>query len=259
MARLLSVHLLPVLFEPADVKGGVAVIVDILRASTTITYALANGADKVIPCASVKDALQLRNASTSDACLLGGERGGVRIDGFDLSNSPDDYSPEAVGGKTIGFTTTNGTKALLRAEQAEGILVGAFVNFTPLLEQLLARPNPLHIVCAGTDGVITGEDVLFAGALVAAIRQQEPDIELTDAATLACNHWLTECGELSLQRIEPALRRSQGGRNLIRLGYDKDITTAASVNSVAVVGIVDEHTVIRCCENHEKHADGTAT
>ena len=115
MSRTIAVHLLPQLFEPPEIAGGIAVVVDVLRASTTISYALQNGADGVVVCGSVDDAKKLRGQMSAESCLLGGERGGVKIDGFDLSNSPDDYSPDVVAGVTIGFTTTNGTNAVLLA------------------------------------------------------------------------------------------------------------------------------------------------
>lgn len=245
---MIHVHLLPTLFDPSDVRGGVAVIVDVLRASTTILHALANDAQGVVPCGTVDEAFAVRESATKDTCLLGGERGGVKIDGFDLSNSPDDYAASVVRGKTIGFTTTNGTKALLRSELADEILIGAFVNFAAVLRRSRMQQKPIHIVCAGTDGVITGEDVLFAGALVTALGCSDVDYEINDAANIAANHWRQECGELTSARIEPALRRAQGGRNLIRLGYEKDITTASLVDSVSVIGFVDDGKVIRRAE-----------
>jgi len=247
MARQIFVHLLPTLFEPEHVRG-VAVIVDILRASTTISHALANGAAGIIPCLTVDDALSVRQEYGSDNCLIGGERGGVKIDGFDLSNSPDDYSTDVVSGKTIGFTTTNGTKALLRCDNADSILIGAFVNFSAVLHQAVSQQQPLHIVCAGTNGAVTGEDVLFAGALAHAVRNAKPDSEFNDQASVAEGYWLTECGGLDDRKIESAMRRAQGGRNLMRLGYEKDIATAAACDSVSHVGVVDSNGLI-CCRS----------
>lgn len=245
MPQEIHVHLLPSLFTPEQLTGATAVVVDILRASTTISFALANGARQVIPCGSVEDALQLRNRSESETFLLGGERGGVQIEGFDLSNSPDDYSPQIVRDRTIGFTTTNGTRALLRSEQASTIFIGAFVNFSALVSQLTGMSAPVHIVCAGTNEAITGEDVLFAGALSLKLCEFTTDAVLSDATTLAINHWQQECDRLSSDTVEASLRRSQGGRNLIRLSYDKDITTAATLDAVQTVGIVDENMAIR--------------
>ena len=236
MTRSVRVHLLPQLFDPAEIAGGVAVIVDILRASTTITHALANGANNVIPCGSVDDALALRQ-STGAATLLGGERGGIKIDGFDFGNSPADYSTAAVSGKTIGFTTTNGTRALLASQQASEIVIGCFANLTAVLEHVTARSETLHIVCAGTDGAITGEDVLFAGAMVS--RLHEAQVSFCDSAVIALNHWKSETAEGRSSDVETAMLSSQGGRNLVRLGYNKDIHTASQIDSVPVVGIME--------------------
>lgn len=251
MSRVITVHLLPTLFEPDEVRDATAVIVDILRASTTMTQALASKAECVIPCATVDDALHLRMVSPQNTCLLGGERGGVKIPDFDLSNSPADYPPEVVQQRIIGFTTTNGTRALLRAKQARHVLIGAFVNLSAVVERLLHSTTDVHLVCAGTDGKITAEDVLFAGAVVAELQNQLPDATFTDSASIALGHWATASGQLTSECIEEALLKSQGGRNLVALGYRKDITTAASLNSVPVVGEVQADGAIRLAKDKQ--------
>ncbi|MCP4510527.1 MAG: 2-phosphosulfolactate phosphatase [Fuerstiella sp.] len=248
MLRPIFVHLLPTLFEPDDVVGGIAVVVDILRATTTITHALANGVECVIPCGSIEEALAAKNDLPTGTCLLGGERGGVRIDGFDLSNSPDDYGPDVVKGKSIGFTTTNGTRALIRAEKADHVLIGAFVNLSAVTDRLRVSGLPVHIVCAGTNGQITGEDVLFAGAVVNQLLDRSArDFETSDSARIALNYWRQESGNGSTEALQAALRRSQGGRNLIELGYDRDITTAADTDSVPWIGTLNEARTITAC------------
>lgn len=118
MPRPLHVHLLPKLFEPEELRGGIAVILDILRASTTIVHALANGARGVMPTDEVDEAFQIRDQLPPGSALLGGEREGVLIPGFDCDNNPFAYPPDVVRGKTIVFTTTNGTRALKRASLA---------------------------------------------------------------------------------------------------------------------------------------------
>src|SRR5262245_46344429 len=128
-ARELSVHLLPGLIEPGRLAGGVAVAVDVLRATTTIVHALAAGCPAVWPCAEVEEA-KVRAAGIGRRALLAGERGGVAISGFDLGNSPGDFKSSACKGRDLVLTTTNGTKALLRAAEAERVMVGAFVNFS---------------------------------------------------------------------------------------------------------------------------------
>ena len=265
MSREIHVHLLPALFESSALAGGTAVVVDILRASTTMAFALQNGAAGVMAFGTVEEAFQQREEQ-GDACLLGGERGGVKIDGFDLSNSPDDYGPDVVRGKTIGFTTTNGTKALLKCREASRILIGAFVNISAVAKELAAENRDVHIVCAGTNGAITGEDVLFAGALTDLLQRSEqwlghpaaaestrtaarsPSHDVCDSTEIAVSHWRRECGELTAERLEPALRRAQGGRNLIKLGYDKDIATAATVDCLDIVGEVGDDGTIRAIE-----------
>ncbi|HIE98501.1 MAG TPA: 2-phosphosulfolactate phosphatase [Planctomycetes bacterium] len=257
MPRPIFVHFLPTLFEPDDVVGGIAVVVDILRASTTITHSLANGADCVIPCGTVEEALSARNDLPAGTCLLGGERGGVRIDGFDLSNSPDDYGPDVVKGKSIGFTTTNGTRALIRAEKADQVLIGAFVNLSAVADRLRTSELPVHIVCAGTNGQITGEDVLFAGAVVNQLLDSSAgDFETSDTARIALDHWRQESGNGSTEALEAALRRSKGGRNLIELGYDRDIATAANTDSVPWIGTLGEaRTITASVGSVQEHND----
>ena len=241
MSRLISVHPLPTCFEPDELVGGIAVVVDILRATTTITHALANGADCVIPCGTVEQALDIRNDLPAGTCLLGGERSGVRIDGFDLSNSPADYEPNTVRDRSIGFTKTNGTRALLRAEKADEVLIGAFVNLSAVVDRLCCSRLPVHIVCAGTNGQITGEDILFAGALVQQLLESSAErFQAEDSAQMAISHWRQESADDALEMLEAALRRSRGGRNLIELGYDHDIATAAKTDSVPWIGTLSK-------------------
>lgn len=205
-----------------------------------------NGASAVIPCGTVDEAVGARSGAESGSMLLGGERGGVRIDGFDLSNSPAEYTAERVAGRLVAFTTTNGTKALLRAASADQILVGSFVNLSAVAHAVRYSDQPVVIVCAGTDGCVTGEDVLFAGALAESLLQDgRAEFEPTDSATIAISHWRSRCGNLSPETVEAALLTSQGGRNLTRLGFDADVRTAAQVDSIPAIGVVGTDGAIR--------------
>jgi 2-phosphosulfolactate phosphatase len=245
----LNVHFLPALMNTANLAGGTAVIIDILRASSTIITAIHNGAKRVIPCGTPDEARQIREQSPTDAVLLGGERGGVLIEGFDCGNSPTEYAPLRVAGHTIAFTTTNGTQALLKSASAETILIGAFVNRQAVVNRLHADQRPVHLVCAGTDGEITGEDVLFAGAVVEALQhRQASDLQrwkLNDCAGIAQSFWRQSVGDNSLvgsvdnlsARIESAMRVTHGGRNLIDLGYDNDIRLCSAVDCISRVPV----------------------
>lgn len=245
MPCTVHVHLLPALFSPADVEGGVVVMVDILRASTTMTVALANGASGVIPCLQVEDAFALK-AAAADEYLLGGERGGVKIDGFDYGNSPRDYTSEIVTGKTLAFTTTNGTRALHHSQQAAEILIGCFCNLTSVVNYLRSDSRDIHIVCAGTNGEITSEDVLFGGCLAKElVSNQTNDVSVPDSTTIAIDHWNTHCGGTEFEPLHQAIRASQGGKNLIVLGYDKDIRFVSQVDSVHAVARLSEDGTLR--------------
>ncbi len=241
----LHVHLLPTLIEPGALLDGTAVIIDVLRASSTIITALHNGAARVVPCGTPEEAIRVRSEAAPGTVLLGGERGGVRITGFDLGNSPAEYSSETVAGRAVAFTTTNGTKALLAAASAQSILIGAFLNRRALVERLHREYRPTHLICAGTDGVITGEDVLFAGAVVSELLQIADGIGDTprhwlpnDSGVIAMNQWTTAMKEKStspVPQLELILRETQGGRNLTDLGYDSDIELCSRLDCIATV------------------------
>jgi 2-phosphosulfolactate phosphatase len=226
----------PFLIDASRLAGGSAVVIDVLRASTTICTALAAGAARVIPFSTVEDARRTADtfAATGERPLLGGERGGVRIEGFDLGNSPLEYTRERVAGKTVAFTTTNGTRALLAAAPAERVYIGAFANLTAIAERLAADPGDVHMICAGTDGQVTTEDVVCAGRIVAAFKSLVKEITLAnDEAAIA-----TVTGGILAINDEQRLihlRGSLGGRNLVELGYDADIEFAARIDSAPVV------------------------
>lgn len=255
MPQHIHVHMLPSLIESDVLHNGTAVIIDILRASSTITTALQNGASRVIPCGTPEEAVRLREQSASGSVLLGGERGGVRIEGFEFGNSPAEYAPEFVRGRIVAFTTTNGTKALLRALPAREILIGAFLNRSALVNRLARENQAIHLICAGTDGAITGEDVLFAGAVVDGLLRQstapnphESAWILNDSAGIALGFW-RQCTQESAgstevpsdgltllsRNVAANLQGSQGGKNLLSLGYGADITLCSQVDAINLI------------------------
>ena len=243
---MLHVHFLPALTSPDELSGGTVVVIDVLRASTTITHALASGAAEVIPCLEVDDARAVAAEFPTGAAVLGGERGGLPIEGFHLGNSPIDYTRRKVEGKTVAFTTTNGTKAMMHCRQAAEVLIGSFVNLSAVYESI-SRAEHLHLLCAGTGGRITREDVLFAGAIAArALADGRPDHELNDSARLAADAWggverlqaETIDGSL-IAAVHAALKRTQGGRNLKALGLEGDLDTAAQIDRFNIVPKLD--------------------
>lgn len=249
-------HFLPQLVRPDELAGQTVVVLDILRATTTITYALAAGAARVVPCGEVAETRELARqlAATSDEQpLTGGERHGLPIEGFDLGNSPLDYRADRVADRTILFTTTNGTQAMLHCRQAAHVLIGSFVNLQAVVQRVRGCDS-VHLLCAGTGGAITREDVLAAGAI--AHRLMLPDdpqsagawsrCELNDEARIARDAWQAALppAELFTEHVSTAwltrvLGETQGGRNLQRIGLERDVPDCAAVDRFGVVPELD--------------------
>ncbi|MCE9608012.1 MAG: 2-phosphosulfolactate phosphatase [Planctomycetia bacterium] len=232
----LHVHLLPDLVPPAALAGRAVVVIDVLRATTTICHALAAGALAVVPCLEIDEARAKADALGRSDVVLGGERRGLKIEGFDLGNAPTEYTRAVVGGRTVVFTTTNGTRAMRHAGQAAEILIGAFANLSAVVDALAAQEH-IDLLCAGTGGAITAEDALFAGAVVARLTRGASDYALNDQARLARDAWRSV--EASGMALAGVLRECQGGRNLIAEGFDADIDTAAKIDTFDFVPRLD--------------------
>jgi len=184
----IDVHFTPLGLSPGDLSGRGIVVLDVLRATTTVITALANGAKEVIPAATSEEAVRLASNLEKDGVLLAGERKSVKIEGFALGNSPLEMTPEVVAGKTIVLATTNGTPALVAAQGGDPVLVGAPANFAALTiraRQELADRGELVIICAGRERQFALEDGYAAGRLVKALKKGLGKLELNDAAHAA--------------------------------------------------------------------------
>lgn len=238
MNSTVHVHLLPDLIPEDALLGGTAVVIDILRATTTMTCGLANGAERIIPCVGVEEAHATRDRLKSEKIdvLLGGERQGKPLPGFDLGNSPATYTAETVGGKTVVMTTTNGTRAMAMCRQADQIVIGSFANLSRVLEHLKDCPT-VHLVCSGTHRHITSEDVLFAGAVAQKLSQLSDDHLLNDQARIAISHWNSLLNDTESRsglpndgKLEQAFQVSLGGMNLIKQDRGPDLAYAALID-----------------------------
>jgi 2-phosphosulfolactate phosphatase len=215
---------LEVLFTPAefamlpqrDLTGTVCVVFDVLRATSTIVTALANGAAAVIPVAEIPEALALKRARPE--LLLGGEREGVRIRAnltggleFDFGNSPREFTRERVQGRTIVLTTTNGSRALRSCAAAKEVLASSFLNLRATAEHLQALPPAnLLLVCSGTFDQAAFEDVLGAGALADLMWNSFPRDAATDSARMAHQIYLQH-----RENLMSAMEHSRNGRRLL--------------------------------------------
>jgi len=235
--RRIHAHFLPSLTTPKELAGGDVVVIDVLRATTVIVHALAAGARQVVPCRQVDQARRIASTFAREQVVLGGERGGLPIEGFDLGNSPSEYTAETVGGKTLVFTTSNGTLAMMSCPLARRVVIGAFVNLSAVAENLKTSAN-VHLLCAGTLGEVTREDVLLAGALVERWTDRpHSEMALNDQATIARDAWRSVTS--ASLNLPAELRNTQGGRNVVRLGLEPAIDDAARIDRFAIVPELD--------------------
>ena len=216
---------LPSMLEPRHLDGRCAVIFDVLRATTCIAAALAAGAREIRVFKEI-DATRRAAAAFGGPKLLGGERDGVVIGGFDFGNSPHDMTPDRVGGKTLFLTTTNGTRAVAAARGATRRFVCAFVNLSATARVVAPLGLDVTLLCSGTNGEPAGEDELAAVALRDMLNG-EPAPPTRDRVRL------------------DLLRDTHGGRNVRGLGQDADIDFAATVDLRDVAGEVFDGDVIR--------------
>lgn len=203
----------------------------------------------MLPCLEIADAQQLAASLPAGTFLLGGERGGKRIEGFDLGNSPAEYTTDRIANKPIVFTTTNGTRAMHHCHRAREILLGSFVN-AQAISQALARRDDVHFICAGTDGEITREDVVAAGAMASMLTNAREFADCNDEALIAIDAWrsvgqATSDSQQAFGNLSAMLANSLGGRNLIEIGMQADISLAAEVSKLSVVPIYRDGRITR--------------
>lgn len=215
-------------------SGRVAVVIDVLRATTVMTTAGANGAASLMTFAEIEEA-RAAAKSFQPSALLCGERNCEKIAGFDFGNSPSEYTADRVAGKPLILTTTNGTRAIQAARTADRLLVASFLNLESVVRAIGGEPQ-VQLICAGTNGEITLEDILLAGA-IADHCDMTSNCNFDDSARLAIAAWREVTAAINDEAdletaLAAALARSLGGRNLIALGYDADVRSCARVNVI---------------------------
>jgi 2-phosphosulfolactate phosphatase len=246
----LEVTLTPQAAAPADVAGRVVVVIDVLRASTSIAVALANGARTIIPFDSTEEVVKRAKNFERREVVLAGERNMGPIPGFDRGNSPREFTPEAVDGRTILMTTTNGTLALVGLSAARDVIVGSYVNFSVVLAYVRAALRggaDVLIACAGRDRQFSLEDAACAGRFVRNITKRLANVELNDAAR-AC---------LLIERryrddILMLFAESSHGRALAEGGYAEDLPVCAGIDTFPVVPIYQDRQITKLGPDRER-------
>lgn len=234
----------------ANVAGRVVAVIDVLRASTTIAVALANGARAVVPFESSEEAVVRSKSFVRSDVRLAGERKMHAIAGFDLGNSPREFTREAVEGKTVLISTTNGTAALVAVQGARDVVVASYVNFSAVLAMLRAAlrgGTDLAIVCAGRDRQFSLEDAACAGRYVERITKSLAGVEINDAAR-ACM-LLDARYEGEIGRV---FEESEHGRALADAGYSADLEMCAAVDSYSVVPIYADRQITKLGPERER-------
>jgi len=225
-----------VAFLPRDLalrgdEQRVVVVFDVLRATTSMTAALAAGIEEIRIFDSLAAAKQAA-AEYEGARLLCGEERCLRAEGFDLGNSPAEFTADYAG-KTVFMSTTNGTRAIVAARGANTVLIGALVNASEVARAIVHFGRDVTLLCAGTNGVVAMEDILGAGAVIDALRQTHYVHLGSDGARIAVRLFHAARNDL-----RPALAQAQGGQNVIRARLDADIDFAAALDSLPLLGIV---------------------
>lgn len=229
----ISVRFAPDKVDRGELPGAAAVVIDVVRATSCIVEAVANGARAVHPVVSVEEAFGLRRSLGPDT-LLCGERKGLRVDGFDLGNSPAEFSRAAVSGKRLVMTTTNGTRAFAAAAPADRVLTASFQNRSAVVDALRDEASVV-VVCAGKEGRFSLDDTVCAGIIVRGLcdRVHGP-VRLNDGAAAAAD----------LAGIHPVtgdmLAGTAAGQALVDVGLGSDLALCARADRHQIVPMMQD-------------------
>jgi len=234
----LDVFLTPGELSPPDILDRPVVVIDILRASSSIVQALSAGAKSIYPVASIEEALRLANTFGRDDVLLCGERKCLPIDGFDLGNSPREFTAERVAGKTLVMSTTNGTLLMSLTGGASRVLIAAMLNLRAVADDLVRSEAEPVLVCSGRDKHFALEDAACAGLLASRLMEARPgEWTLNDGALAA----------LALAREFPPdeklFRTTASGRTVATAGMTADLAFCARVDTHDIVPVLHERTI----------------
>jgi 2-phosphosulfolactate phosphatase len=238
----IAVVLLPDQLHSEHLRDRAVVVFDVLRATTCIAAALYAGAREVRVFRTLDDVRGAATSLASESRLLCGEAKCLRPPGFDLGNSPGEFTSQRVRDRIVLLSTTNGTRALVAARDAGELYATALVNASATAGSLIASGRDVTLVCAGMDGAFAMEDVIGAGSVITAIRMQGVDVQLvSDAAHAALDLHVT-----ALKRgLYETFLLCRGGQNVLAAGLAEDLRFAARVDCCPVVARCDESLTIR--------------
>lgn len=217
--------------DELQLKDRNVVVLDVLRSGTSIAVALHAGAKQIIPVNNIESAMRIAGGLSSEVTLKAGERNAKMIEGFHFGNSPGEFTPEAVRGKSIIFLTTNGTGAVVKGRHASTLVMGGFVNLSRITEFLAELKADFVILCAGKENAFSLEDAVCAGRILTTLTKGAAGkYALNDSATAAMT--LDRAHGRSVLKM---LKDSDHGRYLESIGLGADLEICAAVDSVPVL------------------------
>ncbi|WP_199118440.1 2-phosphosulfolactate phosphatase [Pedobacter sp. ASV28] len=225
----IEVCLTPALLDLYAIENSIVVVIDVLRATSSITYGIDNGAEAIIPVMEVEDCL----AYADQGYLLAAERNGEVVTGYDFGNSPFSYTKDKVYGKTIVLTTTNGTKAMhLAQERAHQVIIGSFLNLAAICDYLKSQNRNVLLLCAGWKDNFNLEDTLFAGAVV---HHLQGDFKLADDSCVAA----VDMYRLAKDDLRQYLRKSSHSHRLIKLNIEEDVQFCLKLDLCKTIPVLE--------------------
>lgn len=220
--------------ELLDLKGKTVVVIDVLRSSSVIITALANGASAVVPYVKASELLDVYSSGDKEHMLRCGERNTRKIVDFDLGNSPSEYTSDVVEGKRILLTSTNGTLALKNCSSANKVLVAGFVNISAVVDYIMLEGRNLVIVCAGTNNRFSLEDGLLAGMMIQMIRER-CQVFLDDMGNLLSKFSIDDSDQLLSRIIE-----CSHAKKLVSEGFHDDVISCLQIDTFDIVPVYIE-------------------
>ncbi len=233
--KTIDVCLSPYLYPIYHKDDSIVVVIDILRATSAMCTAFENGVEKIIPVATIEEATEYKKKGY----LVGAERNGIALDGFDFGNSPYSYMNDKIKGKTIVISTTNGTQAIDAAQKAYKVVIGAFTNITAICDWLDSQNKNILLLCSGWKNKFNLEDSLFAGALTERLLKKS-DFQLSDSALSVS--YLYKQAESNPYKF---LRNSSHTERLASMGLKHDIKYCLSLDKTKIIPVLEGKYLVR--------------
>ncbi len=229
----LEVHFTPSSIDEESVTGKNVVVIDVLRAGSSIVVALTNGAREIIPVGDMETGYKVYSNLTREVTLRCGERNGKMIQGFDLGNSPIAFTEEKVKGKSIVMLTTNGTTAIVKARYAKNLIVASFLNLTSVVNVMKSWDSDIIILCSGQDNRFSLEDTICAAKIVAELTKDNDNYLLDDSGRCALTLEKTHGGN-----ILKMMKNSDHGKYLVEIGFEDDLKFCGNIDSIPAVPLL---------------------